>query len=157
MKPQWTYEEDPGGDPLGGYPGTIAPAHAEEQVPPVPPEALGPGETEPACKAQNGAPGEPGPGASGPLPGGPQAEEEPREARDAAKGSHGIRALLGLGPPRGRPGVVKAGKGGKPAKAKTKRALKGPASQRARGSPFAVHADPFRRSREPQGKTLWLA
>ena len=105
----------------------------------MPPDILGPGEAEPARRAQDGVPGEPGPGASGPLPSGPQAEGEPGDAQAAAKGSQGTRAFLGLGPgevpPSGRPGAVKAGKGGKPAKAKTKRAPKGPASQRARGSP----------------------
>lgn len=70
------------------------------------------------------------------MPSGLQVQQGLGDARATARGSQGIRAILGLGPgraqPDGRPGAVKAGGAGKPAKAKAKRALNGPASQQAR-------------------------
>ena len=124
---------------LGG--GPSAPARVEQHISPVPQDFVGPEETGLAYTAQDGAHSVPRPGAIGALPSGLQVEEELGEARATARGSRGIRAFLGLGPgetpPDNRPGVVKAGRAGKPAKAKTKRGPTGPTSQRARNSSSA--------------------
>ena len=71
-------------------------------------------------------------------------------------GPQGIRAFLGLGPgraqPDSRPGAVRHGKTGKPAKTKGKRAPNGTASQRGRKS-SSLQAPP----RDPRGHIQhWL-
>ena len=125
-------------DPLAGHPSASAPARAGQHTPPAPEGPVGPEDTELAYSAQDGAHSGPRPGAGGSLPSGLHVQQGLEDARATARGSQGIRAILGLGPggaqPDGRPGAVKAGRAGKPAKARAKRAPNGPASQRARKS-----------------------
>ena len=91
------------------------------------------------CLAQDEAHDGPRPEAGDSEPSGLHEQKSPGYARSEDGGAQGIRAFLGLGPsraqPHGRTGaLVKAGKAGKPAKAKAKRAPSRPTSQRARKS-----------------------
>ena len=128
-------------DPLAGHPGASAPARAGRIILPEPEGPVGHDAAGPACSARDEAHGGPRPGAGGSLPGGLQEQQGLGDARTTDGGPQGIRAFLGLAPGRAQPdgqpgGAMKAGKAGKPAKAKAKRAPNGPASQRARKPSF---------------------